>query len=52
MTPAELAAVRGRLEEFAAEVFAPLVRSDQRGKRQTYLRGLLLDGRRKSMQPR
>jgi SRSO17 transposase len=51
MTPAELAAVRGRLEEFAAEVFAPLARSDQRGKGQTYLRGLLLDGRRKSMQP-
>jgi SRSO17 transposase len=51
MTPAELAAVRGRLEEFAAEVFASLARSDQRGKGQTYLRGLLLDGRRKSMQP-
>src|SRR3954469_12556749 len=51
MTPDELAAVRGRLEEFAAEVFAPLARSDQRGKGVTYLRGLLLDGRRKSMQP-
>jgi SRSO17 transposase len=51
MTPEELAAVRGRLEEFAAEVFAPLSRSDQRVKGQTYLRGLLLDGRRKSMQP-
>src|SRR5919205_2791691 len=51
MTPEELAAVRGRLEEFAAEVFAPLDRSDQRVKGQTYLRGLLLDGRRKSMQP-
>src|ERR671932_2743918 len=51
MTPGELTAVRGRLEEFAAEVFAPLRRSDQRGKGQTYLRGLLLDGRRKSMQP-
>src|SRR3954452_3089065 len=51
MTPEELAAVRGRLEEFAAEVFAPLRRSDQRVKGQTYLRGLLLDGRRKSMQP-
>ena len=51
MTPEELAAVRGRLEEFAAEVFAPLLRSDQRDKGQTYLRGLLLDGRRKSMQP-
>ena len=41
MTPEELAAVRGRLAEFAAEVFAPLARSDQRGKGQTYLRGLL-----------
>src|SRR5918994_4374431 len=51
MTPGELAAVRGRLEEFAAEMFAPLVRRDQRGKGRTYLRGLLLDGRRKSMQP-
>src|ERR671916_1350446 len=51
MTPGELAAVRGRLEEFAAEVFAPLVRRDQRDKGATYVRGLLLDGRRKSMQP-
>src|SRR3954453_8808543 len=51
MTPAELAAARQRLEAFAAEVFAPLARSDQRGKGQTYLRGLLLDGRRKSMEP-
>jgi SRSO17 transposase len=46
-----LAAVRGRLEEFAAEMFAPLVRRDQRDKGATYMRGLLLDGRRKSMQP-
>src|SRR5215203_5522177 len=51
MTPGELAAVRGRLEEFAAEVFAPLARRDQRDKGATYVRGLLLDGRRKSMQP-
>src|SRR5919206_247080 len=51
MTPGELTAVRQRLEAFAAEVFAPLSRSDQRAKGQTYLRGLLLDGRRKSMQP-
>ncbi|MGW0665426.1 IS701 family transposase, partial [Streptodolium elevatio] len=42
---------RGRLESFAAEVFAPLRRADQRVKGLTYLRGLLLDGRRKSMQP-
>jgi hypothetical protein len=32
MTPGELAAVRGRLEEFAAEMFAPLPRRDQRDK--------------------
>jgi SRSO17 transposase len=51
MTPEELAAARERLEEFAGEMFAPLRRSDQRDKGQTYLRGLLLDGRRKSMQP-
>src|SRR3712207_5935936 len=51
MTPGELAAVRGRLEEFAAEVFAPLMRRDQRDKGAAYVRGLLLDGRRKSMQP-
>src|SRR4051812_17416101 len=51
MTPGELAAVRGRLEEFAAEMFAPLARRDQRDRGATYVRGLLLDGRRKSMQP-
>src|SRR4051794_25697337 len=51
MNQEELAAVRPRLEEFAVEVFAPLARADQRNKGQTYLRGLLLDGRRKSMQP-
>src|SRR5215468_11287727 len=32
-------------------MFTPMVRSDQRAKGETYLRGLLLDGRRKSMQP-
>src|SRR5881398_2356120 len=51
MTPGELAGVRGRLEEFAAEMFAPLARRDQRDNGATYVRGLLLDGRRKSMQP-
>lgn len=43
--------MRQRLEAFAADVFAPLARSDQRVKGETYLRGLLLDGWRKSMQP-
>ncbi|MDX8037651.1 IS701 family transposase [Lentzea sp. BCCO 10_0856] len=51
MTPDELAHVRQRLEAFAVDVFAPLARSDQRAKGETYLRGLLLDGQRKSMQP-
>src|SRR5688500_18184015 len=51
MTLEELAAVREQLEEFAAEMFAPMPSSDQRVKGVTYLRGLLLDGRRKSMQP-
>jgi SRSO17 transposase len=32
-------------------MFAPLARRDQRDKGATYVRGLLLDGRRKSMQP-
>lgn len=43
--------MRQRLEAFAAEMFAPMARSDQRAKGVMYLRGLLLDGRRKSMQP-
>ncbi|MFJ1625803.1 IS701 family transposase [Streptomyces sp. NPDC088190] len=47
----ELVSCRGRLEEFAGELFAPLSRADQRVKGSLYLRGLLLDGRRKSMQP-
>ncbi|WP_221891116.1 transposase, partial [Microbispora sp. KK1-11] len=51
MTPEHLAHVRQQLESFAAEMFAPLARRDQRAKGLTYLRGLLLDGRRKSMQP-
>src|SRR3954453_19199346 len=51
MNQGQLAAVRPRLEEFAAEMFAPLARADQRNKGATYVRGLLLDGRRKSMQP-
>jgi SRSO17 transposase len=51
MTPAELAQARGRLVAFAAEVFEPLVRADQRRWGECYLRGLMLDGRRKSIQP-
>src|SRR4029453_15805413 len=51
ITPAELASVRGRLEAFAAEVFESLPRKDQRARGECYLRGLMLDGRRKSVEP-
>jgi SRSO17 transposase len=51
MTPAELARVRRRLVGFAAEVFEPLARADQRRWGECYLRGLMLDGKRKSIQP-
>jgi SRSO17 transposase len=43
--------VRPRLEAFAAEMLGGLARSDQRAKGELYLRGLMLDGKRKSMQP-
>jgi SRSO17 transposase len=51
LTPAELAAVGGRLEAFADDIFESLPRTDQRARGQCYLRGLLLDGRRKSIEP-
>jgi SRSO17 transposase len=43
--------VRPRLEAFAAAMLGGLARSDQRAKGELYLRGLLVDGKRKSMQP-
>ena len=47
-----LARVRGRLEAFADEVFDGAVgRSEQRRWGGVYLRGLMLDGRRKSIEP-
>jgi SRSO17 transposase len=51
MTPAELARARRRLVAFATEVFQPLARVDQRRWGEVYLRGLMLDGKRKSIQP-
>ncbi|HEX2187142.1 MAG TPA: IS701 family transposase [Chloroflexota bacterium] len=51
MTPAELAAIGGRLEAFADDTFASLPRTDQRARGGCYLRGLLLEGRRKSIEP-
>jgi SRSO17 transposase len=43
--------VRPRLEAFAARMLGGLARADQRVKGGLYLRGLMLDGKRKSMQP-
>jgi SRSO17 transposase len=51
ITPAELAAIGDRMEAFAADVFASLPRRDQRARGQCYLRGLMLEGRRKSVEP-
>src|SRR5699024_10378237 len=47
----EVERVRAELDEFAGEVFSSLTRRDQRDKGGLYLRGLMLEGRRKSMQP-
>ncbi|MDQ0604039.1 SRSO17 transposase [Streptomyces canus] len=42
---------RAKLALFVADVFASVSRKDQRAKGDCYLRGLMLDGRRKSIQP-
>ena len=51
LTAAEVARIRGRLEAFADDLFASLPRADQRARGQCYLRGLMLDGRRKGGVP-
>jgi len=51
MTPEEMEQVRPRLVAFAAEMLGGLPRSDQRATGELYLRGLMLEGKRKSMQP-
>ena len=51
IAPGELAAIRGRLEAFADDLFESLPRKDQRARGQCYLRGLMLEGRRKSIEP-
>lgn len=51
MRRGEIERIRGELDEFVGEVFGSLKRVDQRSKGGLYLRGLMLDGRRKSMQP-
>lgn len=47
----ELARARERLVEFSGEMFASLQRKDQRRWGECYLRGLMLDGKRKSIEP-
>ena len=47
----ELARVRGRLVEFGGEMFESMPRKDQRRWGECYLRGLMLDGKRKSVEP-
>ena len=51
MTPQEMAEVRPRLLDFTAEMLGGLPRKDQRAAGELYVRGLLTDGQRKSMQP-
>ena len=51
VTPQEIAEVRPRLLDFTAEMLGGLARKDQRAAGELYVRGLLADGRRKSMQP-
>ncbi|MFJ8313486.1 MULTISPECIES: IS701 family transposase [unclassified Streptomyces] len=46
----EVMRVRAKLALFVADVFASVPRKDQRAKGDCYLRGLMLDGRRKSIQ--
>src|SRR5215207_2208099 len=50
LSASELARVRGRLEAFAEEMFEPMARKDQRRWGAVYLRGLMLEGKRKSME--
>jgi len=49
MTAQQLSACRTRLESYLEEMLAPLGRKDRRRWGQVYVRGLLLDGERKSV---
>jgi SRSO17 transposase len=51
LTAKQLAGMRERLVEFAEEMFEPMARKDQRRWGEVYLRGLMLDGKRKSIEP-
>src|ERR687885_2768971 len=49
MTARQLKASRSRLESYLEEMLAPLGRKDRRSWAGVYVRGLLLDGERKSV---
>jgi SRSO17 transposase len=51
VTPEEIVQVAPRLVEFVAGMLTGLPRADQRATGELYVRGLLMDGARKSMQP-
>jgi SRSO17 transposase len=51
MTLEEIAGVRPRLVDFTAGMLGGLARKDQRAAGELYVRGLLTDGQRKSMEP-
>jgi SRSO17 transposase len=51
VTAADLETQRAGLIAFAEEMYGSLARCDQRAKGEQYVRGLLLEGRRKSIQP-
>lgn len=51
MEQRDIERVRAELDAFVGDVFVSLKRRDQRDKGGLYLRGLMLEGRRKSMQP-
>lgn len=51
MTESEIANCRKRLEQFLADLLEPLGRRERRHWGAVYVRGLLLDGERKSIEP-
>jgi len=51
MTESEIAKCRARLEQFLADLLEPLGRRERRHWGSVYVRGLMLDGERKSIEP-
>jgi len=51
MTASEIEKCRNRLEQFLGDLLEPLGRSERRQGSAVYVRGLLLDGERKSIEP-